>query len=89
MSTPTTYDDLLARVRTLSTTGDRIPVVAITGHGGAGKSTLAARLAADLGLDPDQVVATDEFYATSCGPEAGMWEQCDWPLVEALADGRG
>ena len=83
--TPTTYDDLLARVRTLvATTEGRIPVVGISGHGGAGKSTVAERLAADLGLVEDQVVATDAFYATTCGPDAGMWEQCDWPLLEAV-----
>ena len=88
MSTTTTYDALLARVRALiATTEDRIPVVGITGHGGAGKSTLAERLGADLGVEPDQVVATDAFYATTCGPEAGMWEQYDWPLLEALVRG--
>jgi uridine kinase len=87
MATPTTYDDLLARVRALTTTADRVPVVGISGHGGAGKSTLARALGADLGLEPDQVIPTDCFYATSCGPEAGMWEQHDWPLVEALVAG--
>lgn len=84
MGTHTTYDDLLARVRALVATMDRIPVVGISGHGGAGKSTLAARLGADLGLSEDQVVATDAFYATTCGPDAGMWEQCDWAALHAL-----
>jgi uridine kinase len=88
MSTPAAYDDLLARVRDLiATTDDRIPVVGISGHGGAGKSTLAARLGADLGLEEDQVVGTDAFYATTCGPDAGMWEQHDWALVGALVRG--
>lgn len=84
MATPTTYDDLLARVRALMTTGDRVPVVGISGHGGAGKSTLALALGADLGLEPEQVVSTDWCYATTCGPEAGMWAQHDWLLLEAL-----
>ncbi len=84
MPIPATYDDLLARVRALIASSDRIPVVAITGHGGSGKSTLAERLGADLGLDEDQVVATDAFFATTCGPVAGMWEQHDWALIEAL-----
>lgn len=87
MPTPTTYDDLLARVRRLIATSERIPVVGLTGHGGAGKSSLAARLGADLGLDPDQVVSTDACYATTCGPDAGLWEQHDWPLIEALVQG--
>ncbi|RYC10401.1 hypothetical protein [Nocardioides zhouii] len=83
-----TYDDLLARVRDLvATTEDRAPVVGVSGHGGAGKSTLAERLAADLGLAPEQVVATDAFYAVTCGPEAGLWEQCDWALLEAVVTG--
>lgn len=84
MTTRATYDDLLARVRDLADRLDRPPVVGISGHGGAGKSTLATRLAADLGLDPDQVVGTDSFYATTCGPGAGMWEQHDWPAIEAV-----
>ena len=84
MTTVTTYDDLLARTRALIETSDGLPVVGISGHGGAGKSTLALRLAADLGLVEDQVVATDAFHATTCGPEAGMWAQHDWPLLEAV-----
>ena len=85
MATPATYDDLLRRTRALvDATEDRVPVVGISGHGGAGKSTLALRLAADLGITEDQVVATDAFYARTCGPEAGMWEQCDWALLERV-----
>ncbi len=61
-----------------------MPVVGISGHGGAGKSTLALRLAADLGITEDQVVATDAFHATTCGPDAGMWEQSDWALLERV-----
>jgi hypothetical protein len=81
---PTTYDDLVARVRGLAETSETVPVVDISGHGGAGKSTLAARLGADLGLHEDQLVSTDAFYATSCGPGAGLWEQHDWAAVHAV-----
>lgn len=88
MATTTTYDDLLARVRALAEvvagTGDRVPVVGIGGHGGAGKSTLAERLAGDLGFGHGQVVGTDSFHAAACGPDAGMWEQHDWDRVEAV-----
>src|SRR5512139_1564477 len=80
----TTYEDLLAHVRALISSTDRIPVIGISGHGGAGKSTLAARLGADLGLVEDQVVPTDCFYATTCGPYAGLWEQHDWRRIEEL-----
>lgn len=84
MSADATYPDLLARVQDLVATSNRVPVVAISGHGGSGKSTLAGRLGADLGLEPDQVVPTDCFYAVTCGPAAGLWEQHDWRLVEEL-----
>lgn len=84
MATVTSYDDLLARTRALMETSEGVPVVGISGHGGAGKSTLALRLAADLGITEDQVVATDAFYATTCGPDAGMWEQYDWALLEQV-----
>lgn len=84
MTTHVTYDELLARVRALAERLERPPVVGISGHGGAGKSTLAARLAADLGVAEDQVVGTDSFHATTCGPGAGMWEQHDWAGLEAV-----
>ena len=29
-------------------------------------------------------MATDAFYAVTCGPGAGMWEQCDWGLLEQV-----
>lgn len=84
MGSRATYDQLLVTVRALMRVADRIPVVAISGHGGSGKSTLAERLGADLGVDRDQVVSTDCFYATTCGPHAGLWEQHDWELIEEL-----
>ncbi len=87
MSTHATYDDLLGRVRELVASSDTIPVIGISGHGGAGKSTLAAVLGADLGLAPDQVVGTDSFHAATCGPDAGMWEQHDWRLLDELVQG--
>lgn len=84
MNRTTAYQDLLTRIRALIATSDRVPIVGISGHGGSGKSTLSERLATDLGLSPDQVIPTDCFYATSCGPDAGMWEQHDWSMLEHL-----
>lgn len=87
METATTYDDLLARAKALAAVTEHVPVIGISGHGGAGKSTLAARLAADLGVAEEQVLGTDGCYATTCGPDAGMWEQHDWPLLEEVVLG--
>ena len=81
----TKYDDLRARVRTLIAESVRPPVVAIGGHGGAGKSTLALRLAADLGVHEDQVVGTDGLHARTDTAWAPMWDLHDWPaLIDLL-----
>lgn len=77
----TTYDEMLARVRTLVAEMDRPPVVAIAGCGGAGKSTLALRLAADLGVHEDAVVGTDGLYARTDTDTAPMWDLHDWPVL--------
>jgi hypothetical protein len=82
MGTLTTYDDLLAHAQALIATTDRIPVIGISGHGGSGRSTLAERLGADLGLAGDQVVPTDCFYATTSSPSHGFgkeWRFCGDP----------
>lgn len=77
----TTYDELLARIRTLVAESVRPPVVAIAGHGGAGRSTLALRLAEDLGVHEDQVVRTDAIYAKTDTGRAGMLDPHDWPRI--------
>lgn len=86
MATHTTYDDLLARARTLVDALDRPPVVGICGHGGAGKSTLASLLAADLGVDEDQVVRLDRLKAEGAEVQRGLLDLHDWPvLLDLLA----
>ena len=84
MATHTTYDDLLARVRLLSADLDRPPVVAISGHGGAGKSTLSTALAADLGVDEEQVVRLDRLKAEGAAEQRGLFDLHDWPVVVDL-----
>lgn len=76
-----TYDDLRSRVSALVASMDRAPVVGISGHGGAGKSTLATRLVTDLGGVPEQVVGTDRFYAAGAGPSSGLFDLHDWPAL--------
>jgi uridine kinase len=80
---PATYDDLLGRVRRLVDDLDRPPVVGISGHGGAGKSTLARRLGADLGLTAGQVVTLDRLYAGDVS-RRGLLDLHDWPTVLSL-----
>lgn len=81
MPQPTVYDDLRIRITHLVESLERAPVVGISGHGGAGKSTLAARLMADLGGQPEQVVRTDRFYAVDAGPGSGLFDLHDWPAL--------
>lgn len=80
----TTYDDLRTRIADLIDSMERSPVVGISGHGGAGKSTLAARLMTDLGGTPEQVVRTDRFYAVDAGPDSALFDLHDWPALFEL-----
>lgn len=80
----TTYDDLRIRIADLISSLGRSPVVGISGHGGAGKSTLAARLMAELGGLPEQVVRTDRFFAVDAGPGSGLFDLHDWPALFEL-----
>ena len=58
-------------------------VVAIAGFGGAGKSTLADRLADRFQIDARQVVRTDSFYSTT--PHGrGLFDITDWTLLRRL-----
>lgn len=72
---------LRARVVDLMTSMDRPPIVGISGHGGAGKSTLADRLITDLGGTPEQVIRTDCFYAVDAGPSSGLFDLHDWTAL--------
>ncbi|MBW9110334.1 hypothetical protein [Microbacterium ureisolvens] len=75
------YPDLLRRTRKLIAEIDRPIIVAIGGHGGAGKSTLSLRLADDLGVSPRQVVPTDRLYAAVDTRRAALFELQDWPAI--------
>lgn len=86
MATHTTYDDLLARVRALADQLDRPPVVGICGHGGAGKSTLASLLAADLGVAEEQVVRLDRLKAEGAEEQRGILDLHDWPVLLDLLE---
>jgi len=53
-------------------------IVAVGGHGGSGKSTTAARLAADLG---GVVVGTDGLYAADAGSRSTLCQLHDWDAI--------
>lgn len=84
MVRPSSAEELLDRVRGLVAALERALVVAICGHGGADKTTLALDLATELGLAPDQVVRTDSFYAAADTRRAGLFELHDWPVLLVL-----
>ena len=75
------YDELRTRVVDLMGSMERPPVVGISGHGGAGKTTLTARLMNDLGGTAEQVVRTDCFFAEGAGPSSGLFDLHDWPAL--------
>ncbi len=74
------YDDLVARIRALP---GEVRLVAVDGCGGAGKSTLAARLAADL--DGAPVLHTDDF--ASWDHPLDWWPRMLAEAIHPLADG--
>ncbi|HVU77396.1 MAG TPA: hypothetical protein VHC67_07430 [Gaiellaceae bacterium] len=61
----------------------RTRIVAVDGHGGAGKTTFAERLAAALG--GVQVAHTDDF--ASWDDPVGWWPRCIAELLEPLSRG--
>ena len=76
---------LVARItRASPPVGIPTRVVAIDGHGGAGKSTLAARLAA--ALDGAPVVHTDDF--ASWDQPVEWWPRLEEQVLRPLAAGR-
>jgi uridine kinase len=78
------FEDLPAAIRSATPPeGVRTRVVAVDGLGGAGKSTLAERLARELDA---QVVHTDDF--ASWEDPLGWWPELLELVLEPLAAGR-
>jgi uridine kinase len=78
---PEWYDALVAQIRALP---GEVRLVAVDGCGGAGKSTLAARLAADL--DGAPVLHTDDF--ASWDHPLDWWPRMLAEAIGPLAEGR-
>lgn len=77
-------DTLVERIAGLAARPGRPPVVGISGHGGAGKTTLARSVAGGLGQVPAQVVALDRLYAADARRPGGLRDLHDWPVVRRL-----
>jgi uridine kinase len=86
VSTP---DDLAARVRAAEPRAGGTRVVAVDGPSGAGKTTLAAALAAGLGVAgvPAPVVHLDDIYPGWDGLDDAVPRLLEW-VLEPLAAGR-
>src|SRR5204863_8116135 len=77
------FEDLVRRIRqTSAPPGVATKIVAVDGHGGAGKTTLAARLANALGCE---VIQTDDF--ASWDNPVDWWPRLLEEALEPLAKG--
>lgn len=73
------YPQLLATVR--AEAGEKRPyLLGISGHGGAGKTTLATRLAAEVG---GLRIGTDSLYAADT-TQRGLFDLHDWAQILGL-----
>jgi Phosphoribulokinase / Uridine kinase family len=77
------YDQLARWIQDLPASCGLTRLVAIDGHGGAGKSLFAGRLAAHLGNAP--VVHTDDF--ASWDEPINWWPQLEAEVLEQLGQG--
>jgi uridine kinase/glycosidase len=78
-----TFADLAAAVRAHEPRLGQVRLVAVDGHGGAGKSAFAERLARTLGGAP--TVHTDDF--ASWEDPTGWWPSLEAAVLEPLARG--
>jgi uridine kinase len=58
-----------------------VVVVAISGHGGAGKSTLADKLAQQFSVAESQIVRVDGLHAKNYMQKKGIFELHDWTTI--------
>lgn len=78
------FDKLVEQIEAQTSVKPHV-VVAISGFGGAGKSTLADRLRDYFQIRDEQIIRIDCLYGTNPnGP--GMFDQSDWPLFGRILE---
>ena len=77
-------DDLVSRILRIPDGGRRVRFVAVDGHGGAGKSTLAGLLAPRLAA---QVVHADDLVSDVAAHPHGWWRRFLAEVVEPIEAG--
>jgi len=78
----TTYNELVTRIEQLLKAKQH-PIVAISGFGGSGKSSLTNKLASHFNIKDSQVIKIDHLYGPNPnGPD--IFDQSDWVLLEKI-----
>jgi uridine kinase len=77
------YTEIVARIRQLLEK-QTVVIVAISGHGGSGKTTLAAKLAEEFDVTNDQIVHIDALHAANYMQIKDIYQQHDWKTLADL-----
>ena len=80
---PCMYEDLAKQIVQLLSTKSPV-VVAISGYGGSGKSSLADKLATQFGVNENQIIRTDDLHALNYMHVKDIFQQRDWPVIMDL-----
>ena len=77
------YEDLIVELEGLLG-NQETTVIAISGHGGSGKTTLAKKLAVEFGVADNQIVGLDNLHAKNYEQTTDLLELSDWPVIFEL-----
>ena len=77
------YEDLVKNIDKLLEQKEVI-VVAISGHGGSGKTTLARKLANDFNVETNQIVRIDNVHAKDYLDAKDLFGVHDWNIIAEL-----
>lgn len=80
------YDELITEIKALLKHKNTV-VIAISGHGGSGKSTLSEEIAKAFGVEENQIIRLDNLYAKNYEKSKSLFELSDWPTIYKLLSG--